>query len=396
VSPPASDFLILLAGAALVAGVVTSVLVAPAARLAAAFGALDRSDARKPDARSIPRLGGVAMAGGIALACALGLVVRWPVWSQVIPRQELMALALGTLLVFVVGVVDDLAGVSPGQKLLVELLAAWLIVRVGWNFHALRLPVVGEVDLGLWGPALSILWVVGVTNAMNLIDGLDGLAGGVAAIVAASLLAYSVLQDNQGTAVLLAGVVGACLGFLWYNWEPARIFLGDGGALTLGYLFGALTLHSSIKAPAAVAILVPVLALGLPVIDTLLVMVLRFFEGAGRPLAGRAARVLRADRRHLHHVLEGLVRRRSRIVAVLYATVLAFCAGALAVALTGGGTLGLALLGIEILVVVVMRLLGFAAGARRVALEQRRAARVRLPWWREPAARDEGGVTRGS
>ena len=124
------------------------------------------------------------------------------------------------------------------------------------------------------------------------------MAGGVAAIVAASLLAYSLVQGNQGTSILFAGVFGACLGFLWHNWEPARIFLGDSGSLTLGFLFGAMTAHSSIKAPAAVAILVPILALGLPVIDTLLVMALRFVEGRGRPLAGRVARVVHAPQSH--------------------------------------------------------------------------------------------------
>jgi UDP-GlcNAc:undecaprenyl-phosphate GlcNAc-1-phosphate transferase len=402
----AREFLVLLAAAALVAGLVTSLLVPPLARLAYAFGMVDRPDARKPNVRGLPRLGGVAMVAGIAIACAMGAVFRWPVWSRVIPREELAALAIGTLLVFLVGFVDDLIGASPWQKLLVEILAAWLVVRVGWSFHVLRLPVVGEVDFGIWGGIVSIVWVVGVTNAINLIDGLDGLAGGVAAIIAGSLLAYSVFQHNQATAILFAAVVGACVGFLWHNWEPARIFMGDGGALTLGYLFGALSLHSSIKAPAAVAILVPILALGLPVIDTLLVMMVRFAEGRGRPIAGRVARMFRADRSHLHHTLENLVRRRRRIVVVLYGTVLLFCAGALAVALSGAGDLGLALLAVEFIVVFAMRRFGMAAEARRLALDQRAEARRVFPWFREslrepsgetPAAPPAGDeITRGS
>src|SRR5512143_257626 len=115
-----TDLLFLLAAAAVLAGVVTSVLVPPVVRLAVAFGAVDRPDARKPDARAIPRLGGVAMAGGIALACGLGAVLRWTAWSQAIPRQEMLAFAFGLLLVFLVGVVDDLAGVAPVKKLVVE------------------------------------------------------------------------------------------------------------------------------------------------------------------------------------------------------------------------------------------------------------------------------------
>ncbi len=372
------ELLVLCSVAALIAGVVTSVLVPPLAR----FGGGAASGAGG-GARAIPRLGGVAMFGGIALACGAGLVARWDVWSRVIPREEMLALGFGMLLVFLVGVVDDLVGTSPWQKFLVQFAAAWLVVHIGWSFHVLRLPLVGEIDLGIWGGVVSMLWVVGVTNAINLLDGLDGLAGGVAAIIAGSLLAYSIFQDNQGTAILLAAVVGACIGFLWHNWEPARIYLGDGGSLTLGFLFGALTLHSSIKAPAAVAILVPILALGLPVLDTLLVMLFRFVEGEGRPLVGRFARMFRADRKHVHHALGNLVRRRGRIVVVLYVTASFFCAAALAVALTGAGELGLALLGVELAVVLAMRSFGLAAGARELAEAGREEARRKLSDWRD-------------
>jgi UDP-GlcNAc:undecaprenyl-phosphate GlcNAc-1-phosphate transferase len=355
----------------------------------------ERSERRGGDARSIPRLGGVAMFVGVAVACGAGAVVRFDVWSRVIPAEEVLALGIGMLLVFLVGVADDLVGASPWQKLLVQFVAAWMIVAAGWSFHVLRLPLVGEVDLGSWGGPLSILWVVGVTNAINLIDGLDGLAAGVAAIVGASLLAYSLFQDNQATAILLAAVVGACLGFLAHNWEPAKIFMGDGGALTLGFLFGALTLHSSLKAPAAVAILVPILALGLPVLDTLLVMTVRFVEGDGRPLVSRFLRMFRADRSHLHHLLGAIVARRGRIVMVLYATVALFCGGALAVALSGEGGLGLALLAVELLVVFAMRRMGLAAEARALAAGQRAEARRTFArWWRgESAAAPAGDLS---
>jgi len=379
------EFLWLCAAAAAAAGVVTSILVPPIVRIAEAVGAVDRPDHRKPDARSMPRLGGVAMALGIAVACGVGVVARWSVWERVIPVAEIGALLVGVLLVFLVGVADDLVGTTVWQKFLVQILAAALVVRVGWQFSVLRLPLVGRFELGIWGPILSVLWIVGVTNAVNLLDGLDGLAGGVAAIVATSLLAYAVVQHNEATAILLAAVAGACGGFLWHNWAPARVFMGDGGSLTLGFLFGALTLHSSIKAPAAVALLVPILALGLPVIDTLLVMVVRFVEGRGRPLGRRVIRMFDADRRHLHHRLELLVMRRQRIVPILYVVALAFCLGSLAVALSGEGLLGLALLAIEVLVVAAMRSLGMAAEARSLALSQRESVRHLFPWFREPA-----------
>jgi UDP-GlcNAc:undecaprenyl-phosphate GlcNAc-1-phosphate transferase len=390
-----TELFVHLAVAALTAGAVTSLAIPLLVRLAAVVwhpGVPMRADLRPAEGRAVPRLGGVALALGVALASALGLALRWTSWSAAVPRAELLALALGAALVFLLGFADDLVGVGPGQKLLVQLLAAWLVVGVGWSFGSLRLPLLGEIELGAWGPLLSLVWIVGVTNAINLLDGLDGLAGGVAAIVAASLLVYALVQGNQGTSILFAAVFGACLGFLWHNWEPARIFLGDSGSLTLGFLFGAMTAHSSQKATAAVAILVPILALGLPVIDTLLVVLLRFVEGRGRPLAARLARVVRADRNHLHHALEHAVRRRGLLVAAIYAVVALFCAAALAVAVSGSERLGLELLLVEIATVAGIRWLGFAARARELALAQRAEARRRMPWTRPGAA---GGAPEG-
>ena len=179
----------------------------------------------------------------------------------------------------------------------------------------LSLPGLGDVELGIFGEVVSLLWIVGVTNAINLLDGLDGLAGGVVAIVATGLLVYAVdLQDNLLAMVLMAAIVGACVGFLRHNWAPARIFMGDSGSLTLGFLLAAMSVHSSLKAPAAVAILVPILALGLPVMDTLLVMLVRFLDRPHGPFVDRFLRMFHADRNHLHHVLEPFMARRARIV----------------------------------------------------------------------------------
>jgi UDP-GlcNAc:undecaprenyl-phosphate GlcNAc-1-phosphate transferase len=373
------DLVTTLLAAGLAAGVVTSVLVPLVLRLAVAARVVDGEAGG-----AVPRLGGVALFLGVAVAGAVAIIARWPLWSRVLVREQLLALAVGAAIVFLIGVADDLLGAPPWQKLIVQFLAAWLVVSVGWTFESVRLPFAGEVVLGVWGPIVSIVWVVGVTNAFNLIDGLDGLAGGVAAIIAFSLLAWALVLGNQGTAILFAAVTGACLGFLWHNWEPARIYLGDSGSLTLGFLFGAVSLHSSLKAPAAVAILVPILALGLPVIDTLLVMLFRFARGRGSGVVHRSARVFRADRSHLHHLLGHVVIRRGRIVVLLYGIVALFCAGALAVAFTGELGYGLALLGFEVGVVVVMRRLGLAADAARLAMEQREEARRTLALWQPP------------
>jgi UDP-GlcNAc:undecaprenyl-phosphate/decaprenyl-phosphate GlcNAc-1-phosphate transferase len=365
------DTLLYALGATILAGLVTHLLVPAVTRLALSLRAVDLPGERRHQAGAVPRLGGVAIAAGLGVAAGVAAVARWSDWGGHIPRAELAALALGTALVFLVGVVDDLTGVSPAKKLLFELVAAWLLVRVGWSFSVLRLPGLGQVELGLAGWLVSLLWIVGVTNAINLIDGLDGLAGGVVTIISTSLLVYAALQGNPGSVILMAATAGACLGFLRHNWEPARIFMGDSGSLTLGFLLAAVSVHSSLKAPAAVAILVPILALGVPVMDTLLVMVVRFLDRPQGPLTGRFLRMFYADRNHLHHLLAHFGSRRSRIVGAIYAVVLCFCSLALVVAAKGELALGITLVAVEFVVILGMRQLGLAMEARRLAQQQR-------------------------
>ena len=364
--------------AAFVAALATNLVVPPVTRLAVFLRALDHPGERKHQTGAVPRLGGVAIATGLALGAGAAAVSLWGRLGTTVGRNEMLALVFGTGVVFLVGVVDDLVGVSAFKKLLCQLVAAWPLVHSGWSFEVMRLPGLGEVDLGLSGGLVSLLWIVGVTNAINLIDGLDGLAGGVVTIISVSFLGYAVLQGNPGTVILMAAVAGACMGFLRHNWEPARIFMGDSGSLTLGFLLAAVSVHSSLKAPAAVAILVPILALGVPVMDTLLVMAVRFLDRPKSALAARCLRMFRADRQHLHHLLAHFGGRRSRIVGVIYAVVLSFCALALMVAATGETTLGVALVGLEFLVILSMRQAGLAVEARRLARLQREEVKAEV------------------
>src|SRR5215203_638565 len=322
-------------GAAFVAALATNLVVPPITRLAVVLRALDHPGERKFQKGAVPRLGGVAIAVGLVLGGGAAAVSLWNQLGAVVGRSELLALMFGTGVIFLVGVVDDLIGVSAFKKLLCQIVAAWPLVQVGWAFEVLRLPGLGQIDLGILGIPVSLLWIVGVTNAINLIDGLDGLAGGVVTIISVSFLGYAILQGNPGTVILMAAVAGACVGFLRHNWEPARVFMGDSGSLTLGFLLAATAVHSSLKAPATVAILVPILALGVPVMDTLLVRMVRFLDRPKSALADRFLRMFHADRKHLHHLLAHFGGRRSRIVGVIYAVVLSFCALALVVAVTG-------------------------------------------------------------
>jgi len=267
--------------------------------------------------------------------------------------------------------VDDLIGVSALKKLVVEILAATLVAYGGWQFDILGLPGM-EIHLGAFSGLITVLWIVGVTNAINLIDGLDGLAAGVVIIIAASFLVFSLVYQSPFAVALTAGIVGACVGFLPHNWEPARIFMGDAGSLTLGFLLASVSVFTAFKSPAAVAILVPVLALGVPVIDTLLVMMLRFLERPKGEFFHRFLRIFHADRNHLHHLLESLVTSRRQVVRWIYGMVVLSCLMAFSVAMTKRSGLGVLLLVVELVALVVVRYLGFARKARQLTLSQRR------------------------
>ena len=357
------------------AAAVTASLVFPLVnRIAMAVRAVDYPGGRRLQREAIPRMGGIAIAAGIAVGAFLPSLMIWHRWVERATSVQSSFLFIGTALVFVIGLADDIIGLSCIQRFLVQLVAAAGVVYGGWSFGRLYVPLWGEVDLWLWGSLVTVVWIVGVTNA-NLLDGLDGLAGGVAAIIATSLLIFAWIQENALTVVLMSAIVGACLGFLRYNWAPAKIYMGDSGSLTLGFLLAVMSLRASMKGAAAVAILVPILALGLPVIDTLLVMAVRFLEKPQGPLLRRFARVFQADRNHIHHLMARTAPGRKKIVLVIYLVAACFCAMALVVAVSRSAALGTALVVVEVLVVLLMRNLGVRRKARLLSLQQRQQVR---------------------
>lgn len=363
--------------AALIAAVVTGALVPFAAKIAFAVRAVDYPGGRKFHPGAVPRLGGVAIVVGVGFGAGAVALMKWGTWGGRVSKAELAALAIATAMVFTVGLVDDIVGVSVAKKFMVEFTAAVLVVYAGWWFSVLGVPGGGEVGLGVLGGVVTVFWIVGVANAINLFDGLDGLAGGVVAIVAGSMLVYSLIQANLLTVILMGGVVGACLGFLPHNRMPAKIYMGDAGALTLGFLLGAISVHSSLKSSAAVAILIPILALGVPVMDTLVVMAVRFLE---RPKGGsveRLFRMFRADRNHVHHLLQRHGASRGAVVGALYLFVLVSCVMALAVALTKSSELGIALVLVEVAAILLIRWLGLPRMTRALSSEQREQLRAK-------------------
>ncbi len=345
-------------------------------RIAMAVRAVDYPGGRHVHREAIPRMGGIAIGAGIAAGLALPVALLWKDCVGAVTPLQALTLLLGTCLIFIIGLVDDTVGLTPMQRFVVQVFAAAGVVYAGWSFSVLYVPLFGEIHLAFWGGLVTIVWIVGVTNAINLLDGLDGLAGGVAAIIATSLVVFAWIQGNPVTFILMSAIVGSCLGFLRHNWAPAKIYMGDSGSLTLGFLLSVMSMNASMKGAAAVAILVPILALGLPVIDTLLVMVVRFVEKPQGSALRRFGRMFQADRNHVHHLMARTAPSRKQIVLVIYCVAASFCLMALLVAVSRSAVLGVALVIVEVAVVALMRNTGIDSRARVLSLEQRRKVRA--------------------
>ena len=297
-----------------------SMLVTPAVRaMAIQLGAVDRGGGRRVHEGRVPRLGGVALlvagAGALLLAQALGIGVLDLLDSY---GWRLGWLAVGSVLVLLLGSLDDVRGVGPAAKLAWQTLAALIAVHGGYGFHALTNPFSGGVLwLGPLGSLLTVAWIVVVTNAFNLIDGLDGLAAGTGLIAAVTLFLVALSEDRPDAAVMAVTLAGVLAGFLRFNFAPASIFLGDAGSLLLGYLLSVLSIQSLQKGPTAVVVLVPILTLGLPILEAAVTV-------ARRWLVDGIASVFRADREHIHHRLLALGMTHRRAVLLLWAVCAAF------------------------------------------------------------------------
>jgi UDP-GlcNAc:undecaprenyl-phosphate GlcNAc-1-phosphate transferase len=298
-----------------------SAIVTPLVRaLAIRFDLLDHAlTARKIHGQPIPRLGGAAIVAGFGVGLAVALAVfSIPVLR---PRERILAVLAGSLIVAALGVVDDLRGANAWQKFAIQFTAAGLVYAYGVRVDSVANPFGPSLELGALGLPITLLWIVGVTNAFNLIDGLDGLAGGVATIALAVSFLIALGRGEVLLMIACAALAGAILGFLRHNFHPASIFMGDTGSMFLGFVLATLAVESHHKATTAVAIIVPITALGLPILDTLLAVVRRVAGG------GHA---FHADREHIHHRLLALGMTHRRAVLALYGLSLLFGAMALA------------------------------------------------------------------
>ena len=295
---------------AFVVSLVLSLLLTPlVARAAKQLGIVDMPSERKVHQQPMPRAGGLAIYLSFYLTFIPVMLMGTKVLNFLYQDVRLIYVVAGGCIIFVLGLIDDIRGVRAGTKMLVQIFAALVAYAGGVQIGGLQLPMISGVSLGWLSLPATVLWVLLVVNAINLIDGLDGLASGVTFFVCGVLIVLCVISDRFEVAILLTALAGSTLGFLRYNFNPASIFLGDSGSYFLGYMLATLSMLGSIKGQTAVAILIPMIALGIPLMDTIWSSVRRFMLGQ---------RIFNPDKDHFHHRLLKIGLSHRRAVLVLY------------------------------------------------------------------------------
>ena len=302
-----SDYVLDYVWAFALALIITFALTPLVKRFAVAVGAIDKPDARKVHHGAIPRLGGLAIFLGY-----VGSVL----FNGSIPHDhKLFGFVLGTVILVLVGIWDDIKQIEPKTKLMGQIIAAAILVAYDIRVDFINLPWGGVVYLKYWAAPLTIFWIVGFTNIVNLIDGLDGLAAGISFIACIAVCAMTLQLGQIDLACISLALAGATVGFLRYNFNPAKIFMGDTGSMLLGYTLAAISVMGAVKTAATIALVVPAIVLGLPILDTLFAIVRR--KISGRP-------IFKPDKGHVHHRLlaQGLTQKQA--VLMMYAVTALF------------------------------------------------------------------------
>ena len=269
-------------------------------------GIMDNPGPRKIHPHPIPRLGGIAFVIAFTLSVWLGFIANPKLWLD--NWLGVTGILSGGIVIFIMGLTDDLKNLRPVTKFVWQIIAALIPVLCGIRMDLLNIPFYKVISLGYWGIPLSVIWVVAITNTFNLLDGLDGLASGIGAISAMTFVALGAILDLPLASLLAAGVLGVCVGFLRFNFYPAQIFMGDSGALFIGYVLGVLSLLWP-KSYASLVMFVPLLALGLPIIEIVSTTLRRLFTGK---------KIYVADKRHLFHYLLDQGFSHSGVVLLFY------------------------------------------------------------------------------
>lgn len=259
-------------------------------------------DDRRVHNKPIPLAGGMA----IYLSFLISTIIFVPL------TKEVLGLTIGGAIITFAGLIDDIKPLKPSYKLIIQIAVAVILILFGIRIEFITNPfnkLTGMSNIGWLSIPATIFWLVGVTNAFNLIDGLDGLAAGTATISCITLFIISILNGRIIAALMTITLAGSIIGFLPYNFYPARVFMGDTGSQFLGFILAAISLQGAIKSAAAIAVVVPVLALGLPIYDTLIAIIRRYINN--KP-------VMQGDKEHLHHKLLQMGLSQRKVVILMY------------------------------------------------------------------------------
>ena len=265
---------------------------------------VDRPNFRKIHTKPISMLGGSA----ILLSFFIGIWLGAPI------EREIKPLLLGAIVIYLVGLIDDLYDLKPVLKLIGQIIAASIVVVYGVTIDFISIPIGPTIHFGWLSIPITIFWIVAITNAINLIDGLDGLAAGVSTIALVTIAFIAILQGNIFIIMICSVLIGSLLGFLVFNFHPAKIFLGDSGALLLGFIIGFLSLLG-FKNITFISLFFPIVILAVPFIDTLFAMIRRVKRGQ---------HIMQADKSHLHHKLLDLGYTHRQTVILIYAMAIMF------------------------------------------------------------------------
>lgn len=264
-------------------------------------GLVDKPDARKIHKEPIPRVGGVAIFLGFFIGCLV--LGRF--------GEQMLALMAASVIIMLLGFVDDARNIPPIAKLIGQAVAAFLVVRSGLVVEFLTNPFTGgEMSLGWLSVPLTMVWLIGMSNAVNLIDGMDGEAAGVSAISAGMIAIICVLQGPQSVAAVAGLLAAACIAFLVFNFNPAKIFMGDSGSLFIGFALATISIMGFSKSATFISVVIPIIILGTPIMDTFFAILRRLFSH--KP-------VFEADKGHMHHRLLQRGLSQKKAVLIIYA-----------------------------------------------------------------------------
>lgn len=324
----------------LLAMLVSFVLTPYIKKLAFLIGAIDTPDNRKVHSKIMPRLGGLAIYIGFVIAVIASLELN----------MDIIGILVGSAIIVTVGVLDDRYALPPKVKLLGQIAAAAALIPFGIQIEWVNNPFGGYFYLDYLSIPVTIFWIISFTNVVNLIDGLDGLAAGVSAIACITVILVSVQMDYFHVAMLTSALAGGIVGFIRYNFNPATIFMGDTGSMFIGYMLGAISTFGAVKTATTVALIVPAIALGLPIMDTAFAIMRRYTNG--RP-------IFQPDKGHLHHRLLAMGLSQRQAVLLMYAI-----SGALGV----GAVLWAEFDGFYAALIIAVIITAVAVGAKKIGI----------------------------